>query len=276
MFTNVEDFGKYVQGLEMSISLSALEPSITQARDEIVKSLGVDIIDNLLDTEAIAPRVKAAIANYAMYRYLIFWSTSKNNTDQSLYKYQYEAIKNEYISIFWSSMDAIFTWLDASNLAEWKESSVYTLRQSLLVKSALEFDRYFQIDKSEYFFSKVQFLISKITADDIEPRIKSLKEPSGRVLDISKRALCYKVMAQAVMLFDVTELPKSIRNDVAHEFTKESSLMQVREKIKSILMSDVEKYYSDLEAEVLAVTKNASLSSFVNQNEEKNNFYMSI
>ena len=59
------------------------------------------------------------------------------------------------------------------------------------------------------------------------------------------------------MLFDVTELPKSIRNDVAHEFTKDSSLMQVREKIKSTIMADVEKYYSTLEAEVKNAVKGA-------------------
>ena len=275
MFRDIDELSKYVQGFERSLTLDALGPSIMQAKAEFNKTLRVNILNELLGQEAISGSVKSAIANYAMYRYLIFWATSKNNTNQSLYKYQYEAMKEEYISIYWYAMDAIFTWLDSSDLESWKNSPAYQVRNSLLIKSATEFDQYFQINSSEYFFSKVQFLMRKVTEDEINPRLKSLKDPSGKVLEKAKRALAYHTMAQAVMLFDVTELPKSIRNDVAHEFTKDSSLMQVREKIKSTIMVDVEKYYNALETEVKS-GKSMGIKIADNLNEEKNNFYVTI
>lgn len=277
MFTDIEDFGRYVQGLEMSITLEALYPSITQAEDVFNKAVGAELLEELLQETKIAERVKSAIANYAMYRYLIFWSASKNNTSQSLYKYQYEAIRNEYISIFWSSMDAIFAWLDSEKPEKWTSSYNYKIREQLPVKSAVEFDRYFQIDKSSYFFSKIQFIMKKIMDDEILPRIQALSSPGEKIMEKVNRVLCYHTMAQAVMLFDVLELPPSIRVDIAHEYTKESSLIQAREKIKSILMSDVEKYYSDLEAEVKnIVNKEASLVVLGNMNEEENNFYATL
>lgn len=276
MFKDIDDLSQYVQGFERSLTLQALGPSIMQARIEFNKSIGVDIIEKLLENEGVAELVKSAIANYAMYRYHIFWAASKNNTNQSLYKYQYEAMREEYISIYWCAMDAIFTWLDKSELTEWKDSTKYKMRSSLLLKSAAEFDEYFQIDKSEYFFSKVQFLMRKVMDDEINPRMKGLAEPSAKVLDRAKRVLAYHTMAQAVMLFDVTELPKSIRNDVAHEYTKESSLMQVREKMKSIIMADVEKYYSALEAEVKSVVRGLNIKIAANLNEEKNSFYATL
>ena len=276
MFKGIDDLSKYVQGFEMSLTLEALGPSIMQAEYEFTKSIGVDILDKLLAEDKTASLVKSAIANYAMYRYLIFWAASKNNTNKSLYKYQYEAMKEEYISIHWCAMDSIFAWLDTSDLPEWKESESCRMRSSLLIKSATEFDQYFQINKSEYFFSKVQFLMRKVMEDEINPRLKSLASPSEKVLERAKRVLAYHTMAQAVMLFDVTELPKSIRNDVAHEFTKDSSLMQVREKIKSTIMADVEKYSSTLEAEVKNAVKGASVSVAANLNEEKNPFYATL
>lgn len=282
MFTNIEDLSQYVQGFEMSLTLEALGPSIMQAKHEFTKSLGVDILNELLSNDQTSPLVKSAIANYAMYRYLIFWAASKNNTGQSLYKYQYEAMKEEYISIYWCAMDAIFSHLDCApsnsedpGFKKWKESDVAKVRNSLLIKSATEFDQYFQINKSEYFFSKVQFLMSKVMDDEISPRLKGLSAPTEKVLEKAKRVLAYHTMAQAVMLFDVTELPKSIRNDVAHEFTKDSSLMQVREKIKSTIMADVEKYYTALEAEIKS-TKGMTVKVAANLNEEKHNFYATI
>lgn len=276
MFTDIDDLSQYVQGFEMSLTLQALGPSIMQAKYEFNKSLGVDIIQQLLDNEEASGLVKSAVANYAMYRYLIFWASSKNNSNQSLYKYQYEAMKDEYISIYWCAMDALFAWLDKSELKEWKDSATYKMRSSLLIKSATEFDEYFQINKSEYFYSKVQFLMRKVMEDEINPRLKSLSNPSEKVLVRAKRVLAYHTMAQAVMLFDVTELPKSIRNDVAHEFTKESSLMQVREKLKSIIMTDVEKYYSALEAEVKNANSRMTIKIAANLNEEKNNYYATL
>ncbi len=276
MFTDIDDLSQYVQGFEMSLTLQALGPSIMQAKYEFNKSLGVDIIQQLLDNEEASGLVKSAVANYAMYRYLIFWASSKNNSNQSLYKYQYEAMKDEYISIYWCAMDALFAWLDKSGLKEWKDSATYKMRSSLLIKSATEFDEYFQINKSEYFYSKVQFLMRKVMEDEINPRLKSLSNPSEKVLVRAKRVLAYHTMAQAVMLFDVTELPKSIRNDVAHEFTKESSLMQVREKLKSIIMADVEKYYSALEAEVKNANSRMTIKIAANLNEEKNNYYATL
>ena len=261
----------------MSITLEALYPSITQAEDVFNKAVGAELLEELLQEPKIAERAKSAIANYAMYRYLIFWAASKNNTSQSLYKYQYEAIRNEYVSIFWSSMDAIFAWLDSEKPEKWTSSYNYRIREQLPVKSAVEFDRYFQIDKSSYFFSKVQFIMKKIMDDEILPRIQALSSPGEKIMEKVNRVLCYHTMAQAVMLFDVLELPPSLRVDIAHEYTKESSLIQAREKIKSILMSDVEKYYSDLEAEVKnVVNKEASLVVLGNMNEEENNFYATL
>lgn len=276
MFRDIDDLGQYVQGFERSLTLEALGPSIMQAKAEFKKSLGCDILGTLLEAAEISDSVKTAIANYAMYRYLIFWASSKNNTNQGLYKYQYEDMREEYISIYWCAMDNIFAYLDSQeNMEVWKDSPIYKQRSSLLIKSAAEFDQYFQINASEYFFSKVQFLMRKVMDDEINPRIKALTNPSEKVLEKAKMVLAYHTMAQAVMLFDVTELPKSIRNDVAHEFTKDSSLMQAREKLKSMIMVDVEKYYRSLETEVKSA-KGMTIKLKANLNEENNNFYATI
>lgn len=43
------------------------------------------------------------------------------------------------------------------------------------------------------------------------------------MMELAKQALCYKVMALAVMQFDVTELPRAIRYDDSHEYSNRAT-----------------------------------------------------
>jgi len=277
-FDSISELQQYAPGVEASLKLNTLLPSYLTTRQAIISVVTKDVWDALLAEKGnldLLAIVRTALANRIMYEHQIFLATDKNNTDRKLYKYQYEELKDKYITLYWSAMDNLLGYLDAnSEYGGWKDSEGYKQRQLLLVKSAAEFNFYFGIDSSPYFFSKVQFLIRKTTDDHVKPRVGKLEDVKADS-DFGKkvlRVLCYHVMAQAVQLFDLTELPKSIRNDITHEFSKSGSMMQVREKLATTLMADVNHYYSEIER--LKAAGNGYTQHVVNHNQEGNSFYL--
>lgn len=85
-----------------------------------------------------------------MFNYLPYWAVSKNNSEQKLYKYQFENLKDDYIKQFWSAMDSLLNLKNLDNKAtdsffkEWKTADIYKNRQELLIKSAKGFFLLFQ------------------------------------------------------------------------------------------------------------------------------------
>jgi hypothetical protein len=280
-FDSIDEFRSFAPGVEGSLLLESLYPSFLPTKTKIQDVITPGVYDAIKsdsenDTPSHEPAImaiKSAVANYTMYKYKIFDAVSKNGGDQKLYKYQLEEIREEYITLFWASMDELLRYLDSHNdLGNWKESDQCKQLAELPIKNAKEFNSYFGIDNSPYFFSKIQFLIKKLNQDQIIPRVGDISAITNEKLkDKCKRALCSHVMAEAAMLFDITELPKSIRNDVAHEFTKGGTAVQVREKLNAIIMKDVLAYYSDIErAKILSsgVTENV-----INNNRESDKIY---
>lgn len=277
-FNDLYDFRGFVNGVEASLAFEELTPSIRAAQKKIISTIGVERWNAIKELEAdneCSVAIKTAIANCAMEKYLVFWSTTRNTAEQKLYKYQYNELKDTYITEFWASMDLVIDYLDTHDLGGWKTSPEYVQRQELIVKSAKEFNYFFQIDESSYFFSKIMFLLRKVSDDSLKSRVGEITEETPEVLlKKIKRALCYEVMAQAVMLFDITELPKSLRNDITHEFVKQGSMVQVREKLNASLMLDVNKYYSEIESEIKIAAGNTEV--ILNRNKESNSFYATM
>lgn len=278
VFSDTDELRRYVQGVDGTMSLETLQPAFTLARKAVADTVGGTVFDALA-AEQDAPVYQAmrmAVANYAMFKHLIFWATSRGNTDQQIYKYQYEELKDEYITQFWAAMDTLLLWLDGNpETGGYDQSGLYRERQTMPVRDALEFDRYYGIDRSPYFYSKVLFLMRKIVQENILPRTGDLsKIEDESLLERIRRCLCWHVMAEAVMKFDLTELPRSTRWDLTHEFTKTGSQMQVREKLYASLMSEVEGWYTDIE-EAIRLMRGLS-DRVANSNEERNKYYATL
>lgn len=278
IFTDIENFRLYVQGVDGSTEMGSLSPAYDAAESAVTEIIGSTVFATLAampDTDAVKRALKRALASYTMYRHLIFWSTSRNNTDQKLFKYQYEEIKEVHICQYWDAMNEILRYLDAhtATIPAWMDQPAYKDRVALPVKSADEFDYYYGIDHNEYFFTKVLFLIRTVTKGKILPRIGSFSDYSetddAAFLEKVRRTLCYNVMAEAVMKFDLTELPRSMRYDLTHELRKDGSQMQSREKLYNNLMADVNAWLNDIENEVKYRRSSGNVTADFNEEKEK-------
>lgn len=282
IFTDLKDFTSYVDGVMPDTTYDQLAPSIRAITLEINNLITPDAYIALCSAEEDnmsqgLEYLKTAVASGAVYKYAIFAAVKKNGSEASLYKYQFEEIKQHHIDAFWQAMDWLLAWMDEhAEDVKWTgktgeekcfaDTPVYKERMALPVRSAVEFDYYYGIDKSAFFFSKVQFLIRSIWQMKILPMIRDCQDET--VLELAKRSLCYQVMAKAVMQFDVTELPRSIRYDFNHEYTKGTS-MQSREKLYSQLISDVESWTASIESIMAAISGSTAIQNNLNREENK-------
>ena len=274
LFKDIADFRKYCDGLQADTEYRQLLPSIRSTVATISGIIGgrtVLAISELQEGNEGLEHLKTAVATGTLYRYQIFDSVKKNGSDASMYKYQHEEIKEHHISAHWLAMDELLTWLDSKpETGGYNESKTYRERQELPVKNAEEFDYYYGIDRSAYFFSKVQFLIRSVWQHKIKPMISGL-EVNEELQDMINRSLCYQVVAEAVMKFDVTELPRSIRYEYNHEYTRGTS-MQNRDKLYGDLMSQVSAWNESIE-NLVQIQRGATAIN-MNINDENNKFYL--
>lgn len=208
-------------------TIEQLLPSIRASIRDIHEYIAKDVFDEILSGGEEEPLelLKSAIASGASFKYQIFASAKKNGSEASMYKYQHEEVKAHHLESYWASIDALLDWLDEnSDKFGWSGTGTFKDREQLPVRSASEFDKYFGIGNSSHFYFKVLYLIRQVWTGEISPALPA--EPTEKILELAKQALCYKVMAHAVMQFDITELPRSVRFDDSHEYSKSTQPQQ--------------------------------------------------
>ena len=289
IFTDLEDFRSYAEGLQADTAYRQLHPSIRTTAMEMEKIITKAAFEAIasgswtptpteqtpepeaIDLSDVKVALKIALAAGTMYRYQIFASVKRNGSDASLYKYQHEELKDNYIENYWKAMDDILDWLDAHpTVAGYDQTATYTERQQLPVKNAEEFERYFGINRSSFFYAKVLYLI-RDSWKTISPRIAG-HEQDEAIMEAAKKALCYIVMAKVAKRFDLTEFPRSLRFDYNHEYSRGSSSPS-RDALCADLMAEAQAAMG----EVTTLIRRASDSSpLENSNEEKDKFYFTI
>lgn len=273
IFPNLGEFQKYSDGMVADTSIEQLMPSIRSSIRDIYEYIPKEVFAAILDGDEDEPLelLKSAIASGASYKYQIFASAKKNGSDASMYKYQHEEVKAHHLESYWASLDALLDWLDAhSESFNWSETDTFSDRRQLPVKNAHEFDKYFGIGNSSHFYFKVLYLIRQVWNGDIAPALPA--DASDKILELAKQALCYKVMAHAVMQFDITELPRSVRFDDSHEYSKSTQPQQRT----SLYNQFISRYTSLMQSIDRAKASAAGLTGLGTAQDEDQKYYATL
>jgi hypothetical protein len=268
--TGIDDIQRYAPDVSSSINIESLTASYTNAFLRVANVIGETFLDSSLATEAFINMAQGALANYTIYEQSPFLFKGRDN----LYRYQYEELKEKYITNAWSFINALINALDAEGSENWQNSDCYRSRQNLLFQNQNDFDKYYAIDKSAYFFSKIVFLIREESLKYIPKRIiidRLDEKPS--LADKLKYRVAYRVMARAVMQFEISELPKSIRNDINHEFTKYPNAGENKKQLFDCLSGAADSYGDELEIELQKALKPITENSINNLNTENKKYY---
>ncbi len=286
IFTDLDDFRSYAEGLQADTVYRQLQPSIRSTAMEMEKLITKAAFEAIaagtytpatteevpepaaIDCSDGKELLKVALAAGTMYRYQIFAAIKRNGSDASLYKYQHEELKDSFLENYWKAMDDLLDWLDENHsVGGYDQSTDYTDRQQLPVRNADEFERYFGINRSSTFFAKVLYLI-RDSWSAIASRIRG-HESDTAVLEAAKKALCYTVMAKVVKRFDLTEFPRSIRFDYNHEYTRGSSTAS-RDALYADLMAEAKTALEEVAHQLKLSSDDDPVG---NSNEEKDKFY---
>lgn len=266
IFTDLSEIRAFAPGLGAQNSLSELEPHIRMVTMDIYKLITPEVYIALRngDSQDGLMLLKTAVAAGTLYKYQIFLTVSKAGSESSLYKYQHEELKKNHLDIYWSALDALLDWLDENpTVGNYNQSQIFRNRQELPIRSASEFDKYFQIDSSAYFFSRVQYILR----GEWNKMRKNIDENNASMLEHAKSALCYRVMAKVVMTFDISEWPKCIRFDLNHEYTKGSDI-QDRKILASQYINEAEDYQAMID-QMIRAQKNTGIQQNYNRESDK-------
>lgn len=282
-FSGIQKFRELAPGVGASMEFDEMQSSASIAKKklkDLIEDLWADLkayhdsgeVDDAKKIEAIG-YLQGAFANLTMYEYAPFWFQKKKEEGKDYYKNEVQAQKDAYISNLWSYMDSLLDLFNdnPADFPKWKETQTYKDRKDLLIESADELNKYYEIGRSHYFFSKIIFIIREVGEDQIYSIIKSkesLDEAGNEKLKIAvKKAVAFYAIGHAVQRLDFTELPKSIR--------KGSSESLAVDKLSNSLLAKFEKYMDDIDFEMNKPTPGSSayLATDIN-NEGDKSYYM--
>jgi len=292
-FDGIQKFRKLAPGVEASMSFDEMQSSASMAKKklkDLIQDLWDDLKthhessdDNALKTEAVG-YLQGAYANLTMAEYHPFWIQKKKEEGKDYYRYEVQNQHEAYISNLWSYMDSLLDLFNTNHetFPKWLETDTYKDRKDLLIESADEFNKYYEIGRSHYFFSKIIYIIREAGDDYLYPKIKSkegLDEVGKEKLKKAvKKAVVFYAMGHAAKRLDFTELPKSIRNndrDTARTMRTGYSESQAVEKLSETLLAKFEEYMDDVDFEINKPAPGSSsyLSTDIN-NEDDKSYYM--
>lgn len=150
--------GNYYANNDFSKVVGELE----QAREELVLLIGEKVmaLAESGEKETLAAKVKrpmAILATLRMYQKNDLsheddgrkFKTSTDNGEKLPWEWQLDRDDAMHLESYYRGVDALIRFLDGSDIAEWKESETYKVRQSLIIRNGQEFNRYFPIENSE-------------------------------------------------------------------------------------------------------------------------------
>lgn len=290
-FTNISEFRKWANGIDASVNIDDVEASYNPA-EEIVHGILEDTLWDLLKAYHLDPTpasdektqmvkyIQNALANFTMIQEFPYQAAS---AEKDWYKYEVDGMITTFRDNGWTALNNMIVYLDANTtiFTDWPSTAAYTERQKLIISDYKEFDKIYSIDGSAYFFYRITFLQKEVVRDFVLPRIEtwdSVKD-NANIADPVKYFIVYQTMANALLRFDYTNLPKSIRNLVINEYTrvnrsgyKESD---VSKELAATLQIKANKYLSDLDYEIGKLNATDDEEEYTpNLNDEDNKFYL--
>ena len=295
-FANTSDVRKFVKGIDAGVLIDSFDPPFRPAKMRLINLIGQETYDLLLayyanpDPEdelkaAAVEYAQGALANILALAYFYFDSGNRNNTDNNLYRYQEDKIIEQYIENAYSELSFLITILesDTTKFSDFAATDTYKNREKLYIKSANQFDQYYNIDKSAYFFYNATYLMVEVQSNAMFARIKgfpameeSLSTNEDLIYAIGK-AIAFETMSKACLRLDYTELPKGIRNDIIKEIdasVDRTKLMNVKEALSVRLHEEGKEYFRRIETEINKAKNSGTIIIPDDINNEDNKFYL--
>jgi hypothetical protein len=248
-FNSSADLQKYAPQIKSDSKIGTFAPYYRPAKQKIVNLISEGLFNEILahktipktenvdKWDAAVQYISAALANLTAIPYYLFEAGERNNTDNAVYRYQEEAQKDLYLENAHTEINYLLNlfFTNTSVFIGFTETEAYKQINSLVIKSAFEFNKYVNISKSYYFYMQIVYIMQEVQDIEIKPRAKDYMTTEDMELKkLINKAIAYESVAVAIQQLDLSELPKSIRGDIARELSaKKGSGDESEFKLKS-------------------------------------------
>lgn len=267
----------HAPGVDGSLSEQTIKPYLKPAHKVVATIIGIDVF-NKVSGMADSPLLEslcAAVANRLMYDYKLFETIQKRQTDQgNTYKYELQAMQETYLGFYYDALDSLIRGLnEADDLPEWKETSAFKILSDLLIRNADEFQECYGIDSSDYFFWSTIFLQRRVTDEYLAAIAMDELEPE--MLRRVKGAVATLTVAYALRQFDISMLPKSLRNPTQEGASRSgTSEQEAMYKLSEVLLNQGETMLNQIVFEMNKPAPGADLASTTDLNKPENKFFL--
>lgn len=256
LLSSIGEYMTYAPGMDASLDIDNLRPSNFNARRTIKSVIGNKVFNALAESDAANEQriaLSGSLANLTMYNYKVFDAVNKRvNQGKEIYRYELDAMRREYINNHFTYIDALIGLLE--NNTDFKESDMYKLKESLIIKTLDQFESYYPIDGSYYFFYRTLPLQRNIIEEQITSTI-NLTDACANAKHKRKveKAIVLFTISSALQMFDVYELPSNIKNtgsanristDKLYDEKWVNARVLTLEKEASQLIADIERVQS--------------------------------
>lgn len=294
LFKTTGDLRVYLPMIEASKPITELEFAFRQPEGKMKELLGeatYDVIkahyagdypDQSIKDNAVK-YLQGALANMA-YEIFHIMDAGERNETKNIYRYQEDLQRGVFRDTANAEIGQLLVLLDSdvTTFSEWATTTLYTTRLQQLLKTHAEFGKYYYIDESAYFFSRLVFLMKEITADKLTPLIGAYAdldpedETDGPIIEQAKKTLAYLTVAMALRRFDFAEIPKTIRNNVAESIRTVRTSGQEDQAVRRVADEIEVKGMQYLQILGLMIEKKntGTLAEPEEINDEDNSFYL--
>lgn len=214
IYDNVQDFRKCAPGVDANVGFDELNSSAQSARKQILKVISANLWDKIiLDKESEqCSLLKNALANLTMYKDMVFQIVGARNSGSSaeIYKHEVENMQRSYIDNYYSAMDSLLELIEAD--PDFQNTATYKRRSTLRIKNAEDLDNYYPIDQSYLFYARTTSFQREILLDQMDSYYTQSEAQEGKYTERLNSILAKLIVARALRLFDVIELPSTLRS----------------------------------------------------------------
>lgn len=306
-FSTTEILKQFVAGIDGSVLISQFAPLYRQASKKLVGIIGQETYDKLknhlvtppdpadADLDLAVEYTRATLANWLARSWFIIDHQQRNATDRKLYRYQEDQTLELYLENAWAELDLLIALLesDTTKFSEFAETLTSTERAKFYLRKASEFDKYFGIDNSSYFYYRVLGIMKEVQEEEIFSRVKDEEyqpdyvpgedeelDETDKIPWLIRKSIAFETVARAAQRFDYSELPKGLRADISKEIggsVNRAELGSIKDTIYNRLHTKATEYLDKIETllTIAKSTDNPPVIPAVETNDITKKFYLS-
>lgn len=297
-FSSTSQLKEFIRGVDINTNISSFGPVYRQAAKKYINLVGQETYDFLKGKVATPPSpadaditlaieyTRGALANLMAMPWFVFDSGERNATEKKLYRYQEDKIYDTYLEQAWAELDQLVALLESlpDKFTDFADSELYKQKEGVYLDNAGEFNKYYGIDNSSYFYYSILYIMREIEDDQVysrfdDPPDEDDSEPDLDMINLIKKFIAYETVAVACQRLDYTELPRGIRNEIIKEFNanmNRAEMGNIKDAIYARLHAKAKDYLDKIDISIASAADEAPVVPSEDVNSEDNKFYLSI